>query len=91
VISFIISESLYIIAMSLIDKLNKKQMKLLQKDIANILKNDVAAVQDITAFASIHMGDFKAIGEYTINRLKIDITKYGIADEQKTDNNDKLL
>jgi hypothetical protein len=73
--------------MSLLQKVkNQKAIAKLQKDIQWLLKNDAEAVKDITAFTMLHYGDFKAIGDYTILRLKIDVTKYGIADEHKEEN-----
>jgi hypothetical protein len=74
--------------MSILAKIkNQKAYAKLQKDIQDLLKKDKEATQDIIAYGMVHYGDFKAIGDYTIKRLNIDLSKYSIADEHKTKEN----
>jgi hypothetical protein len=63
---------------------SRKKLKILEKKIRKMLKESPDAALDIQAYAMMHKGDFKAIGDYTLNRLGINLDK-------EIDNNDKSL
>jgi hypothetical protein len=56
--------------------LKSVNLKLLQKEIAQKLKENTEIALDIQTFALANMGNFQAIGDYTIQKLNIDVSKY---------------